>query len=436
MKLHIENFAKISNADIQFKGLTVIAGDNNTGKSTVGKLLYSFFRGQSDILRRVREERIRAIQGAFRNFAPNGLPESVCQSILDGKRTARDILSDIFSNGNVAPDLGDSSEDDEPTLVFTKEEEDSLSAKVAELVEQAKSTPFKIVSWNIFRRVLDCVFHGQYHPLKAESLPAVIRVEIKGSVNEIRFFHDHAELNCPTRLFAKARLVSTPDVIGLLNVRDLEQNEKYARVLGKETYELAIELVREKERESVISEVAKKEAVDKIVSELSKACGGLDVTRDSSGDYVLLEPDNDIPTKVENLSMGMKFFVLLKRMLLRNVLSDRDILILDEPENHLHPEWQVVYAHVLIQLQKTFDLTVLVTTHSEFFVNALQRFAISEKIADKTHFYISRKDDARKGYVTFDDKNVFAGSVFRSFNRAYDRLAEMSGEGNGGDIVE
>ena len=43
MKLHIENFAKIANADIEINGITVIAGENNTGKSTVGKILYSLF---------------------------------------------------------------------------------------------------------------------------------------------------------------------------------------------------------------------------------------------------------------------------------------------------------------------------------------------------------------------------------------------------------
>ena len=44
MKLHIENFAKIANADIEINGITVIAGENNTGKSTVGKVLYSLYQ--------------------------------------------------------------------------------------------------------------------------------------------------------------------------------------------------------------------------------------------------------------------------------------------------------------------------------------------------------------------------------------------------------
>ena len=43
MKLNIKNFAKIKNADILIDGITVIAGENNTGKSTVGKILFSLY---------------------------------------------------------------------------------------------------------------------------------------------------------------------------------------------------------------------------------------------------------------------------------------------------------------------------------------------------------------------------------------------------------
>ena len=43
MKLRIKNFAKIEDADINIDGITVIAGENNTGKSTVGKIFFSLF---------------------------------------------------------------------------------------------------------------------------------------------------------------------------------------------------------------------------------------------------------------------------------------------------------------------------------------------------------------------------------------------------------
>ena len=40
MKLKIRNVAKIEKADLDLYGITVIAGNNNTGKSTVGKTVF------------------------------------------------------------------------------------------------------------------------------------------------------------------------------------------------------------------------------------------------------------------------------------------------------------------------------------------------------------------------------------------------------------
>ena len=41
MKLYIENIGKLDSANIELNGITVIAGENNAGKSTVGKALFA-----------------------------------------------------------------------------------------------------------------------------------------------------------------------------------------------------------------------------------------------------------------------------------------------------------------------------------------------------------------------------------------------------------
>ena len=41
MKLLIENIGKLNKANIELNGITVIAGENNAGKSTVGKALFA-----------------------------------------------------------------------------------------------------------------------------------------------------------------------------------------------------------------------------------------------------------------------------------------------------------------------------------------------------------------------------------------------------------
>ena len=43
MKLKLENVGKISSANIDLNGITVIAGENNTGKSTIGKCFFVYF---------------------------------------------------------------------------------------------------------------------------------------------------------------------------------------------------------------------------------------------------------------------------------------------------------------------------------------------------------------------------------------------------------
>lgn len=42
MDFKLKDLGKIKKADIKLDGITVICGDNNTGKSTIGKSLFSF----------------------------------------------------------------------------------------------------------------------------------------------------------------------------------------------------------------------------------------------------------------------------------------------------------------------------------------------------------------------------------------------------------
>jgi len=66
MKLVIRNIGRVSSADVELGGITVFAGANGTGKSTVSRALMTL----SSISRRVNSlilsERIRSVLGALR----------------------------------------------------------------------------------------------------------------------------------------------------------------------------------------------------------------------------------------------------------------------------------------------------------------------------------------------------------------------------------
>ena len=97
---------------------------------------------------------------------------------------------------------------------------------------------------------------------------------------------------------------------------------------------------------------------------------------------------------LKNLATGSKMFAILRLLLKKGKLNSNTILVLDEPENHLHPEWQLLLADFITKLIKEKEIKVLVTTHSPTFVFALETMSKKYKMEDIANYYQSlRKED-------------------------------------------
>ena len=77
MKLCLKNIGKIKNACVEINGITVIAGNNNTGKSTIGKALFAVFNSLYKSDEKLASERSNSIHNLI-------------------MRLYRDAASDIF----------------------------------------------------------------------------------------------------------------------------------------------------------------------------------------------------------------------------------------------------------------------------------------------------------------------------------------------------
>lgn len=71
MRLKIRNFAKILQADIEIDGITIIAGNNNIGKSTIGKILDAVFNATYNIDEKMKNARISSLAGRLCNDIEN-----------------------------------------------------------------------------------------------------------------------------------------------------------------------------------------------------------------------------------------------------------------------------------------------------------------------------------------------------------------------------
>ena len=121
---------------------------------------------------------------------------------------------------------------------------------------------------------------------------------------------------------------------------------------------------------------------------------------------------------LSNLAMGSKIFAIIKMLLNNSSLNESSLLILDEPEAHLHPNWQNILAEVIVILANELNVKIVVTSHSSNFVLALQTFSMKYQYSNKVDFYITEKiDDYRVNYKNVnDDLSVIYADFAKQFS--------------------
>jgi predicted ATPase len=139
---------------------------------------------------------------------------------------------------------------------------------------------------------------------------------------------------------------------------------------------------------------------------------------DNDGSYYI---KNNIKLKTSNLATGSKLFSILKILLLKGEFNDRTLLILDEPESHLHPSWQNKFAEIIVLLIKEMKVTVLLTTHSSEMMLALETYMRKYQINENSNFY-QTKMNPETGMVDYVCVNDDLGSIYADFLKYF---AEM-----------
>ncbi|WP_422857135.1 AAA family ATPase [Brachyspira hyodysenteriae] len=143
---------------------------------------------------------------------------------------------------------------------------------------------------------------------------------------------------------------------------------------------------------------------------------------DNIKDTMFFKKNNNY-IELSNTAVGIKSFAIIDLLLKAGIFNDKHILILDEPEVHLHPKWQIEYAKLMVKMAEELDIQILINSHSPYFIEAIQKYSEkSEKIADKTNFYLSEKQD--DGYAVIKNVNDDIESIYKTLADAYRKLDE------------
>ena len=94
------------------------------------------------------------------------------------------------------------------------------------------------------------------------------------------------------------------------------------------------------------------------------------------------------------------------------------MLILDEPENHLHPGWINLLVEVIVLMQKYLNVTILLTTHSPNLLLAIDTISKKYRLKEKFNPYVAISED-NGNYVNFKNIKENIEEAFAHLIRPY-----------------
>lgn len=390
MRLEIEHFAKIKKASVKLDGITVIAGENNTGKSTVGKILSCFFNSlyhiedkvmeqkEDLVVRRlniglehmhVRREQPGTLFPLPRRMQRKKIQEAALEIMQLPAEERKQYIQNFYEDAEIESERED---------FFAVVEE--TAEKISEVLEISD----KRIEDNLVQKYFSRCFANQMIDLYEPEKEAVATLWMKEQPITVRFSSGgDMQAAYGIRVLHEAICIGSPMIMNYMD------DWKFMDGLSVQEEHL-IQKLRNTEAESELEELLVNTKLENIFSLLGQVTKGK-IVENEEGDFVLQDEGN-ISFDMQNLSMGVKAFSMIRMLLEKGILKERDVLILDEPEIHLHPEWQLIYAEIMVLLEKYFHLTILITTHSPYFLEAIEMYTRKHEVADSTNYYVTEQD--------------------------------------------
>ncbi|MBS5114116.1 MAG: ATP-binding protein [Erysipelotrichaceae bacterium] len=417
MRLEVENFAKIKKADIEINGITVIAGENDTGKSTIGKILYCLYTAFHNLNEKILEEKKRNIgRVIFENY--KGTTKEV-NKIFD----IPDILLKTDNLSHVSIET-----------ILNKQDicdvDDELIDKILEYLnfdnEELKGL--------IVKKIFNDEFNNQIKPAFNDKLITNIKLFIKEEKIEVEFDRENDIVKSDIDLNNDGILIDNPFLLDDIK-KDNSSSKSVAKILDflfldEKIYRHDLRLTEalskslSQPKSSLIDEAILKRRLDKFLDIIVGITKG--DFHEQEAKFTFLNSVFNKEIELSNLSTGVKSFAIILKLLENKDIADNSIIILDEPEVHLHPKWQLIYAEILILLQKEFNLNIVLSTHSPYFIRAIQVYSAKYKIANKCKYYLSNLDD--ESCVNFEDATLSIDKIYEKLSNPLQLLMDVKSE--------
>lgn len=432
MNLNIKNFGIIKEANISLNGLTVIAGENDSGKSTVGKLLFSIIKAikRPDELELGLLAKLKKVNNfclELHRFLRN--QKAVPLKISDEIKNILEMLSNEFTNSK---QLSLFKIIDSDYLFSLCNDIGFLMNEIAHYIQESSFLKmmkrWDVISFEIVYSedndldALNQVFFSEFqmdinNAYTSEEGYISFFENDENNNYKINFINNKIEINSRNFYlpFADSILLESPIVINLYSsiknsttsFNKVDSGSILMRMKPVVPFHI-MDLISKLESSSRIPQINRLIMIDELVS------GEIEFSRNSRDFEFSKKVKNErYVHKILNTASGIKSFGILQTLLSSNYLNDMTLIILDEPEVHLHPKWQLKYAEVIVKLVE-IGVPILITSHSPYFIQALKVYSDQHNLTGRTNFYLSEKHD----------DGVVISDVTSNLNKIFSMLAE------------
>jgi energy-coupling factor transporter ATP-binding protein EcfA2 len=428
IRIKTEGFRAVNEADLIIDGITLVAGENGCGKSSISKLLYFLYKTVSNYDLLVKKRLFSSLQDILLfldivqqeltlNLKDRNLRDEYRKEISELKRElySAEFLEDELINWirvvnkieqvyttsdlkTIRPSLiGKSMRlkyiiKDILKIENSDEEFSESFPKIKNLIERRfKDAINKIKSRpsSLFVEELKSVFSDGDLPKKFEVL----------EFDDLIVALDKNNLSIPYSI-QNAIYIDTPMMISVEDSHNEHWNDLNELLLEKGN------------KNNKYSNIISKEIIqgDVVVEE------GIY----SADDFKFKRNDGSVFNLVD-VATGIKSFSILQLLLKKGILNDKTLLIIDEPESNLHPQWIIEYARIIVILNKELGVKFFLASHNPDMVSAIRYISEKEGILENVNFYLAERKQKEFSYdYKFLGKEI--DPIFESFNIALDRI--------------
>lgn len=425
MQIKLKNIGMLKEAELSLNSLTLIAGENDNGKSTVGKVVFCIIKAINRYKEDLQESKEHKLNEKFNNlffFIRNLLVHNPIlkntddiyfliedESDIDEKLLNLNKLIALFKNNTQIDEK--TIQKIEKTLeeIYTIRNEPE---NINKYIESALNKVF--ISEFDSSILLDGEEEGEITLL--ENKLELIKIKVTRE-NKIFLLSDIEPIQIKDATFIESPLILNNHDLLIKSQSGLNINKRNIERLGIPYTTLHTKDLFDKLKKISFSLFFDDDFEENILKEIQQIIDGNIIYDSQKRDFIYSKGQKNI--SIKNTASGIKSFGILQLLLLNGVLNKNSILILDEPENHLHPIWQLKYAKLLVIFAKN-GITTLIASHSPYMIEALKRYSDIEDLGEVTNFYL-----AENSIILPKDR---LSDIFRTLEEPFEIFRKMDEE--------